>query len=127
MSGTITGTDVYDNVITEAWAVTAGTTSKTFTGNKAFKTVTGITEVIAATAAANSIVAGDGGKLGLTYKASAPKIIAETEDGLAPTAGTLVAGSSASTADARGTYTPNSALNGALDFSVWYLVDDNLL
>jgi hypothetical protein len=51
--------------------------------------------------------------------------VAEEEDGAAPTAGALVAGVGVSaTADYRGTYEPNSALNGALDFDVWYLVDD---
>lgn len=124
MSGTITGTDRYGNVITEAWAVTATGTSKTFTGKKAFKTITQITETIAADASANTIIAGNGKVLGLPFKAIAPTIIAETEDGVAPTAGVIVPASTVSTADFFGTYTPNSALNGALDFKVWYLVED---
>lgn len=123
MSGVISGTDVHGNAITENWSVTAGTTSKTFTGNKAFKTVTGITEVVAADASANTIVAGDGKKLGLSYKAADVTLITETEDGAIPTAGVLVAASSAATTDARGTYTPNSTLNGALDFVIRYLTE----
>ena len=124
MSGTITGTDEYGHTITEAWAVTATGTSKTFTGKKAFKTVTGITEVVAGDASANTIIAGNGKVLGLPFKAAVPAIITETEDGAVPTAGVLVAASTAATADARGTYTPNSALNGALDFVVYYLCED---
>lgn len=123
MSGTITGTRL-GKTVTEAWSVTAGTTSKTFTGAVAFDTVTGITEVIAADASTNSIVAGDGKKLGLDFRCSAPEIIEELEDGAAPTAGTLVVASTAADADSRGTYAPNSTLNGALDFDIWYLCDD---
>lgn len=123
MSGTITGTRL-GYAVTEAWSVTATGTSKTFTGKKAFDTVTSITETIAATAAANTIIAGNGKVLGLDFKAGSIKIIAEEEDGAAPTAGAIVAASTVSTADLRGTYTPNSTLNGALDFSVWYLSDD---
>lgn len=124
MSGTITGTDEYGNTITEAWSVTATGTSKTFTGKKAFKTITGITEVVGADASTNTIIAGNGKVLGLPFKAAIPVITAETEDGAVPTAGVLVAASTASTADARGTYTPNSTLNGALDFVVYFICED---
>lgn len=123
MSGTITGTDQFGNTITEAWSVTTGGTSKTFTGKKAFSTVTQITEVVAADASANSIVAGSGVVFGLELPASSIVIVAEEEDGAVPTAGVLVAASSASTADRYGTYAPNSAPNGSLVFVVYYLVD----
>lgn len=123
MSGTITGTDEYGNVITEVWAVTASGTTKTFTGVVAFKTITSITETIAATAAANAIIAGDGKVLGLPFKTSSTKIISELEDGAAPTVGAIVKASATANTDRRGTYIPNSTLNGALDFDVWYLVD----
>lgn len=124
MSGTITGKDMYGRIITEAWSVTATGTSKTFTGAVAFKTITSITEVIAADASTNTIIVGDGKKLGLSFKAATPRIVAETEDGALPTAGTIVAASAAANADYRGTYAPNSTLNGALDFVVYYIVDD---
>lgn len=124
MNGTITGTRL-GRAVTEAWSVTAGTTSKTFTGAVAFDTVTAITETVAADASANTIVAGDGKKLGLIFKASNVNVIAETEDGAKPgTAGVIVAASTAANADARGTYSPNSTLNGALDFVIWYLCED---
>lgn len=122
MSGTITGTDQYGRVITEAWSVTATGTSKTFTGAVAFKTVTAITEVVVADASANSIKAGQGKKLGLNFRAAAVNFVGEMEGGAIPTAGVIVKGSSSANADYRGTYTPNSTLNGALDFEIFYLV-----
>lgn len=124
MSGTITGTDQYGKTITEAWSVTATGTSKTFTGKKAFKTVTSITETVAADASANSIVSGNGDVLGLPFKTAQITATKELEDGATPTPGVLVAGSSASTADYRGTYAPNSAPNGTKVFVLWFLVDD---
>lgn len=123
-NGTITGKDKYGRTVTEDWSVTAGTTSKTFTGAVAFKEVTSITITSASNATANTITFGTGNKLGLSFPAAAPKIIAETEDGTTPTAGTLVAASSSAGADRRGTYAPNSTPNGSKDFVVWYLVED---
>ena len=124
MSGVITGTDVHGNVITEAWSVTATGTSKVYTGTKAFKTVTSVTLVAATDASANSIIIGTGDKLGLSERCASVMIVAEEQDGALATAGTVVKGSSVSTADYYGTYDPNSALNGALDFDLWYLVDN---
>lgn len=124
MNGIITGTDMYGRVVTETWAVTATGTSKTNTGVVAFKTITSITETIAADASANTIIAGDGKKLGLSFKSAVPSLLKETEDGAIPTAGVMVAASAAANTDYRGTYTPNSTLNGALDFVVWYICDD---
>jgi hypothetical protein len=40
------------------------------------------------------------------------------------TEGLLVAASSVSTADRRGTYAPNAAPDGAKDFVVYYISDD---
>lgn len=124
MSGTITGTDVADNEITEDWSVTAGTTSKTYTGKKAFKTVTSITETIAATAAANTIIAGDGKVLGVEGMLSNAAILLEIAGGSVVTTGTPVAGTTTSTADRRGTYTPSATLDGSTDFTVYYLSDN---
>lgn len=124
MSGTITGTDMYGKVITEAWSVTATGTTKTFTGKKAFKTVTSITETVAADASANSIVAGNGTVLGLSTKAAVASAVKEVAAGSVATNGTVVAGDSAATADARGTYSPNAAPDGSKDYVVYYLSDD---
>lgn len=124
LSGTITGTDTYGKVITEDWSVTAGGTSKTFTGAKSFKTVTQITQTAAADASTDTIIAGNGKILGLDFKTAAIRPTVEIESGTTPTVGVIVPGSTASTADYRGTYTPNSTLNGTLNFTIWYPVDD---
>ena len=121
MNGIITGTGIDGKNLTEAWSVTAGTTSKTFTGKKAFKTVTSITETIAATAAANTIIAGDGVVFGLSTMCDIPSAVKEMAAGSLVTNGTIVAASTASTADPRGTYAPNSAPNGTNDYIVYFL------
>ena len=124
MSGVITGTDVHGNGITEAWAVTATGTSKVFTGLKAFKTVTSITEVVVADASGNSIISGSGDKLGLSQICAVASLVKEISGGSVVTNGTTVAGSTVSTADRRGTYAPNTVPDGAVDFEIYYLVND---
>lgn len=121
MSGTIFGTDAAGKPLQEAWAVTAGTTSKTFTGKKAFTTITQITETIAADASANTIIAGTGVVLGLMAKCSCPSAVKEIAIGAVVTTGTLVAASAAATDDPLGTYAPSAAPNGTNDYEVWYL------
>jgi hypothetical protein len=123
LSGTITGWRNGARV-TEAWSVTAGGTSKTFTGAKAYDMVESITVVAAADASADTVDVGTGNVFGLGQLCSSIGIVEENEDGAAPgTAGTLVAGSTAAAADRLGTYAPNSTPNGSLDFDVWYLSD----
>lgn len=124
MSGTISGTDVAGKPITEAWAVTATGTTKTFTGKKAFFTVTQITETVAADASANSIIAGTGVVLGCAAIVSVPSAVKEVVDAGVVTTGTLVAASSASTDDALGTYSPATAPNGAHDYEIWYICNN---
>ena len=121
MSGVITGTDINGNPQTEAWSVTATGTSKTFTGKKAFKTVTGYTEVVAADASANTIIAGSGAVLGFENPNEVASAIKEISAGSVVTNGTLSARSTASTDDTRGTYAPNSAPNGSTSYTVFYL------
>lgn len=124
MSGVITGTGIDGKGLTEAWSVTAGTTSKTFTGKKAFKTITSITEVIAADASTNTIIAGDGVVFGLATKLSLASALKESAAGSIVTNGTFVAASTAAADDPRGTYSPNTAPNGSNDYIVYYLSDD---
>ncbi len=123
MSGVITGTDVNGNVITEAWSVTATGTTKTFTGAKAFATITSITEVIAADASTNTIIAGDGKVFGLDTPVAVASALKEVAAGSVVTTGTVVAASSAAAADSRGTYSPSTAPNGSNDYTIWYLSD----
>jgi hypothetical protein len=124
MSGVITGTDIAGKPMTEAWSVTATGVSKTFTGKKAFKTISSITEVVAADASANSIIAGSGNVLGIGVKTSQPAAVMELVDGAVVTTGTIVAASTVSTADPLGTYAPATAPNGAHDYDVYVISDD---
>lgn len=124
MSGVITGTDIHGKTITEAWSVTAGTASKVFTGAKAFKTVTSITEVVAADASANTIIAGTGVKFGLERYNEVASAVKEVAAGSVVTNGTVTARSTSASADARGTYAPNTAPDAANDYEIWYIVED---
>lgn len=126
MSGVITGFRL-GRLYTEAWSVTAGGTSKTFTGVEAFDRVVSITEVVAANASANTIIMGTGNVLGLVAKCSlggANAAIKELAAGSIVTTGTLVAASTAANTDPRGTYTPATAPNGSNDYTIWYISDD---
>lgn len=122
MSGTIYGYDRYGRAITEAWSVTAGTTSKVFTSTKAFARVTRVTETVAADASANTISIGMGEGFGLSAKCEVAVILAETEDGAVVADGVLVAGSDST--DALGLYTPDTALDGSVDHEIWYIATD---
>lgn len=128
MSGTIFGTDMAGKPQTEPWAVTAGTVSKTYTGVKAFATVTEITETVAADASANSIIAGSGNTLGIGVRTSIAKALLEVVDAAIVATGTVVAAGTqaqvtAGTADALGTYTPATAPNGAHNYEVLVISD----
>lgn len=122
---TITGADEYGDVLVETIAGPNGTA--TTAGKKAFKTVT---TARAGAAVAGGVNVGFGDILGLPVFVDAVGILKEREDGASATAGTLVAGlsaltkSTATTADVRGTYDPNSACNGAKVFELDVLVAD---
>lgn len=124
LSGTISGIDVYGRNISEAWSVTAGSTSKTFTGKKSFYRVDTVTVTAAADASADSVVVGTGTVFGFDVKCSVASAVKETSAGSVVTNGTLVAASTASTDDIRGTYSPNSAPNGATSYVAWIISDD---
>lgn len=124
MSGVITGVDIFGKTITEAWSVTATGTSKTFTGAKAFKRITSVTRVVAADSSANSIVIGDGKVFGLEGRCAVASGVKEVADGSVVTTGAVVALSTASTADARGTYAPSATPDSAKDYTLYYLSDD---
>jgi hypothetical protein len=110
---TVTGTDEYGAVMSEAITLN-GTTA--VAGKKAFKTVTGVS---ASATVTNGMFLGTGDVLGLPIALPETAfVLKEIEDGAAATAGTLVAalrtggGSTTTTADVRGTYDPNSATDG---------------
>ena len=123
LSGVITGTDLHGDTLTEAWSVTAGTTQKTFTGSKAFKTITQITVIAAADASLDTVTIGTGVVFGLSVKCSVASAVKEYSEGSLVTNGVIVAGSSLAAADARGTYAPNAAPDGAKDYVVTYITE----
>lgn len=106
---TVTGTDEYGNVVVESSG--SGTS---FTGKKAFKTVT----QVRVSANVTGLTVGSGVVLGLpVFLPDVADVFREIMDGVAATAGTLAAGdqtaATATTGDVRGTYSPNSAPNGS--------------
>lgn len=121
---TVTGTDEYGVPLVEQ---ITGPNNNTVAGKKAFKTVTQV--AASAAIATNGVSVGFGDVLGLpVYLPGAAHVLAELEDGAAPTAGTTVAGvdtlATATTGDVRGTYDPNSACNGAKVFQLIVALPD---
>lgn len=117
---TVTGTDEYGNVVVESSA--SGTS---MAGKKAFKTVTSVVPSANITGA----TVGTGDVLGLPfYLPGTAHVIRELQDGAPATAGTVVAGVSATptatTGDVRGTYDPNAAADGAKAFQLAVLTGD---
>lgn len=117
---TVTGTDMYGQVQTEASA--SGTS---FTGKKAFGTITAIN----VSANVTGMTVGTGAKLGLPFRVGSGDIFAPTF-GDAADAGTFVLPdltqpATASTGDVRGTYTAGSALTGAIFVAMLLKVYDN--
>lgn len=111
---TITGTDQYGATLVESSA--SGTS---LTGNKAFKTITGIS----VSANVTGLTVGHSSKLGLpAYLASAAHVVREIMDDAEATAGTIVAGdtatATATTGDVRGTYVANSLPNGTRTYDL---------
>lgn len=122
---TVYGTDEYGEAVVETMA---GPNNNTTSGKKAFKTVTRV--AVDGAIATNGVSVGFGDVLGLPVFVDAGGIYREREDGTVPTAGTFVAGlavntkSTATTADVRGTYDPNSACDGAKVFELDILLAD---
>lgn len=122
---TITGTDEYGAAVVET---IAGPNANTVAGVKAFKTVTQV--AVDGAIATNGVSVGFGDVLGLPVFVDAVSMLVDREDGATITDGTLVGGlsvltkSTATTADVRGTYDPNSACNGAKVFELDVLVSD---
>jgi len=111
---TVTGVDMYGQTMREAITCNGTTTVQ---GKKAFASVTGVS--VSATMTGNLSV-GDGTILGLpVYLPNSVYILKEIQDGAVATSGTVVAGAgitvpaTSTSADVRGTYTPNSAPDGS--------------
>lgn len=122
---TITGKDEYGEAMAETITMN-GTTA--VSGKKAFKQISAIS---CSKAVANTAFIGTGDVLGLPmWLPSAGHVIAELENGTAATAGTKVAGwntagdHTATGADVRGTYDPNSACDGDKVFQLIVALPD---
>lgn len=129
MTCLVTGLDEYGNTMSELLTITATGTSKTAAGVKAFKWVRSVALTSASDSTANTAKLGFGDVLGLPIALPEKmQVVRESEDGAAPTAGTLVAAvrsaATTTTGDVRGTYDPNSACNGSKSFELLILVDD---
>jgi hypothetical protein len=121
---TVTGTDVYGNVVREN---IAGPNANTVQGKKAFTTVTAAT--VDGAVATNGISIGFGDVLGLpVFLPGTAHVVREIQDGAPATAGTVVAGDSAlataTTGDVRGTYDPNAACDGDKVFELFVMLAD---
>ena len=124
LSGVITGIDVYGKNISEAWSVTAGTTSKTFTGAKGFARVDTVTVIAAGDASTDTVKIGTGTVFGVDVNVAVGSAVKEVSAGSVVTTGTVVATSTAASADPRGTYSPSAAPNGATTYTIWVISDN---
>lgn len=113
---TVTGKDIFGNTVVER-----SVSGTSLTGKKAFKTVTSVTVSADVTGA----TVGTGNVLGIPVRLpAAGNILRELENGATATAGTTVGAlasstvSTATTADVRGTYVPNSTPDGSKGFQL---------
>jgi hypothetical protein len=113
----ITGYDVWGQKMTELHTITAGTTSKTATGKKAFKYVESIAITAAEDASANTLKIGSGNVLGLPYALqNKADLVTLFVNGALSTMTTVAADATDpatnATGDVRGTVTPGTAPGG---------------
>ena len=127
----VTGTDTYNEVMSELLTVPATGTSQAVAGTKAFKTVTSIAITAAADAEANTLNMGWGDVLGLPYNLEGEyDVLAQyadtTEEKLASVWAAADATDPATTTtdDVRGTVDPNTACDGSVNYIVWMKVAD---
>jgi hypothetical protein len=119
---TITGTDVYDNVMSEASA--SGTS---LAGTKAFKTVSDVT----VSGDVTSLTVGTGDVLGLPYVLTAESdVLAFYADAVEEKLASVFVAADATvatttTGDVRGTVNPDTTLDGSVELVLWMHVQDN--
>lgn len=128
MTIVITGYDDLMRPVTESLSITAGTTSKTATGKKAFKYIYSVAITAAGDAEANTLDLGSGVLLGLKYALSSAEKAFFNMDGAAQTTVTVAVAdttdpATATTGDSRGTISFNSAPNATRKYSALTFVD----
>jgi hypothetical protein len=120
---TVKGRDYLGQLMTETIDY-AG--AATVAGVKAFQYIDSV--VSDAEANTPNVTIGFGDVLGLPYRAI--KDLSEESDGAEATIGTLVAGSrttqTATTADPRGTYDPNTTLDATAEITATFLIDNHV-
>lgn len=114
----VTGKDQHGNTRTETLTLTGATP---VIGKVAFKS---LTSVYFGATAGTTVDLGSSDVFGLDYKMTEDTVFWELEDGVAATAGTVVAGTATANTDPLGTYDPNSAADGSADFVIYYVVND---
>ncbi len=127
MTAVVTGTDLYGDVMSELFTITATGTSKTATGKKAFATVTSVAVTSASNAEANTWNIGHADTLGVPVRFATLEQVLVIMDGASVASTTVVADDTAattSTGDVRGTVLPGTATNGTRRFSVWVAQPD---
>ena len=122
----VTGTDRHGQVMSELFTITAGTTSKTATGKKAFASITSIALTAAGDATTNTFNVGMGDTLGLSKLMAYSTIFLQTTTGAIAATGTITVAdvttpATTSTGDVRGTVLPAVATDGAKLFAVAYI------
>lgn len=130
----LSGYDYAGQAMSELHTITAGTTSKTATGKKAFAYIASVALTAAADASANTVNIGTGAVLGLPFRlhnigdVTAASIGGVQELINVASNATVVAGvtttATTATGDVRGTITFTTALDGAKQPLVWYHVAD---
>jgi len=120
---TVTGKDEYGKAVVET---ITGANAGVANGKKAFKT---ISAVAISGDSAGAVTIGCGDVLGLpVFLSNSAFILKELEDGAAASAGTTVAGvlanPTATTGDVRGTYDPDTACDGAANFSIVVMLEN---
>lgn len=121
---TVKGRDYLGQVMTEQFTANGATPVN---GIKAFKYIDSVTW----TASAVNLSVGTRLALGVPYRVQTTTITNELINGATATAGALVIGSAATqtatTADPRGMYTPNSAPNSSNTYTLMYFADQTNL
>lgn len=126
---TITGYDIYRAKMVEEHRITAGTTSKTIAGKKAFKYISKIEIYAAADSTANTANIGFNKAIGLPYTlANYSDMVSiwfdDATDSATIAKADATATQTAITGDVRGAIVPAGTLNGAKTLKVWMHVSD---
>lgn len=122
----ITGKDENNVTMSEQLSISAGGTSQTATGKKAFKTLTSIAITSAGNATTNTLDMGFGDTLGLPYLLKEKNKAIYLMDNVIQTGGTITVAdttdpATTTTGDVRGTILPATACNGSRRYGVWLI------